>query len=141
MSLCKMVNGCFLVRFSGYQLIWHPKTLAYLFVITQQYLITSHIFSIKHKKQNCFLAYPLSQRFSIILFQNILRLKEFHACKGCFELFTRMKKGSGTRFCCSLRFIVDQALNMLNVDNIEWSYKNLGKMISADVKANKNNKK
>ena len=55
MSLCKMVNGCFLVRFSGYQLIRLPKTLAYLFVITQQYLITSHIFSIKHKNRTAFL--------------------------------------------------------------------------------------
>ena len=35
----------------------------------------------------------------IILFQNILFLKEFLACNDCFGLFTKIKKGSGTSFC------------------------------------------
>ena len=34
----------------------------------------------------------------IILFQNILFSKEFLACSGCFGLFTKIKKGSGTSF-------------------------------------------
>ena len=34
----------------------------------------------------------------IIPFQNILFLQEFLACNGCFELFTKIKKGSGTSF-------------------------------------------
>ena len=34
----------------------------------------------------------------VILFQNILFLKEFTACSGCFGLFTKIKKGSGTSF-------------------------------------------
>ena len=37
----------------------------------------------------------------IILFQNILFSKKFLACNGCFELFTKMKKGSGTSFWCT----------------------------------------
>ena len=37
----------------------------------------------------------------IILFQNILFLKEFLACNGCFGLFTKIKKGSGTSFWCT----------------------------------------
>ena len=36
----------------------------------------------------------------IILFQNILVLKKFIACNGCFELLTKIKKGSGTSFWC-----------------------------------------
>ena len=34
-----------------------------------------------------------------IPFQNILFLKEFLACNGCFGLFTKIRKGSGTSFC------------------------------------------
>ena len=34
----------------------------------------------------------------IILFENILVLKESLACNGCFGLFTKFKKGSGTSF-------------------------------------------
>ena len=34
----------------------------------------------------------------IILFQNILFLKEFLACNGCFGLFSKIKKGSETSF-------------------------------------------
>ena len=34
----------------------------------------------------------------IILFQNILFLKEFLACNGCFGLFSKIKKGSGASF-------------------------------------------
>ena len=37
----------------------------------------------------------------IILFQNILFLIEFLACSGCFGLFTKIKKESGTSFCCT----------------------------------------
>ena len=37
----------------------------------------------------------------IIPFQNILLLKEFLACNGCFGLFTKIKKGSGTSFWCT----------------------------------------
>ena len=37
----------------------------------------------------------------IIPFQNILFLKEFLACNGCFGLFTKIKKGSGTSFWCT----------------------------------------
>ena len=36
----------------------------------------------------------------IILFQNILLLKDFLACNGCFGLFTKIIKRSGTSFCC-----------------------------------------
>ena len=39
--------------------------------------------------------------FFIILFQNILFLREFLACNGCFGLFTKIKKGSGTSFWCT----------------------------------------
>ena len=38
--------------------------------------------------------------FLIILFQNILLLKKFLACDGCFGLFTKIIKRSGTSFCC-----------------------------------------
>ena len=37
----------------------------------------------------------------IILLQNVLFLKEFLACNGCFGLFTIFKKGSGASFCCT----------------------------------------
>ena len=37
----------------------------------------------------------------IILFQNILLLKEFLVCNGCFGLFTKTKNGSGTSFWCT----------------------------------------
>ena len=37
----------------------------------------------------------------MILFQNILLLKEFIACNGCFGLFTKIKRGSGTNFWCT----------------------------------------
>ena len=37
----------------------------------------------------------------IILFQNMLFLKDFLALNGCFGLFTKIKKGSGTRFWCT----------------------------------------
>ena len=37
----------------------------------------------------------------IIPFENILFLKEFLACNGCFGLFTKIEKGSGTRFWCT----------------------------------------
>ena len=36
--------------------------------------------------------------FLIILFWNILFLKEFLACNGYFRLFTKIKKGSGNNF-------------------------------------------
>ena len=39
--------------------------------------------------------------FLIILFQNILFLKEFLAYNGCFGLFTKFKKRSGTSFWCT----------------------------------------
>ena len=39
--------------------------------------------------------------FLIILFQNILFLKEFLAYNGYFGLFTKFKKGSGTSFWCT----------------------------------------
>ena len=37
----------------------------------------------------------------IILFQNILFLKEVLACNGCFGLFTKIKKGSKTSLWCT----------------------------------------
>ena len=37
--------------------------------------------------------------FSIILFQNILLLKEFLACNGYFGIFTKLIKRSGSSFC------------------------------------------
>ena len=37
----------------------------------------------------------------IILFQNILLLKEFLACTGCFGLFIKIKKGSRASFWCT----------------------------------------
>ena len=36
----------------------------------------------------------------IILFQNILVLKEVIACNGCFGFFNKIKKESGTSFWC-----------------------------------------
>ena len=36
----------------------------------------------------------------IILFQNILLLKEFLGCNGCFGLFTKIIKRSGNISCC-----------------------------------------
>ena len=36
-----------------------------------------------------------------ILLQNTLLLKEFVSCNGCFGLFTKTKKGSGTSFRCT----------------------------------------
>ena len=39
--------------------------------------------------------------FLIILFQNIVFSKELLACNGCFALFTKIKKGSGTSFWCT----------------------------------------
>ena len=37
----------------------------------------------------------------IILFQNILLLKYFLACNGCFGLFTKINRRSGTSFWCT----------------------------------------
>ena len=37
----------------------------------------------------------------IILFQNILLLKWFLACNGCFGLFTKIIMRSGNSFCCT----------------------------------------
>ena len=37
----------------------------------------------------------------IILFQNILLLKSFLVCNGCFGLFTTIINRSGTSFCCT----------------------------------------
>ena len=59
----------------------------------------------------------------IILFQNILFLKEFLACNGFFGLFTKVKKGSEmvSIFCmifqwkCSL-------FNILSLDKVSISY-------------------
>ena len=39
--------------------------------------------------------------FLIILLQNILFWKEFLACNGCFGLFSKIKKGSGTSLWCT----------------------------------------
>ena len=39
--------------------------------------------------------------FLIILFQNVLFLKDFLACNGCFGLFRKTKKGSGASFWCA----------------------------------------
>ena len=38
----------------------------------------------------------------VTLFQNILFLQEFRARNGCFEIFSKTKKGSGTSFWCTL---------------------------------------
>ena len=43
----------------------------------------------------------LFKGFLVIFFQNILFLKEFLACNGCFGLFTKIKKRSGTTFWCT----------------------------------------
>ena len=37
----------------------------------------------------------------MILFQNLLFLKEFLACNGFFRLFTKVKKGSGNSLWCT----------------------------------------
>ena len=37
----------------------------------------------------------------MILFQNILLLKEFFACNGCFSLYRKIKKESETSFWCT----------------------------------------
>ena len=37
----------------------------------------------------------------IIRFKSVLLLKDFLACNGCFGLFSKTKKGSGTSFWCT----------------------------------------
>ena len=37
----------------------------------------------------------------IIRFKSVLFLKDFLACNGCFGLFSKTKKGSGTSFWCT----------------------------------------
>ena len=43
--------------------------------------------------------------FLTILFQNILSSKELLACIRCFQLFTKIKKGSKTSFWCTFLHI------------------------------------
>ena len=38
----------------------------------------------------------------VMIFQNFLFSKEFPACNGCFGLFSKIKKGSGANFWCTI---------------------------------------
>ena len=61
----------------------------------------------------------------IILFQNILLLKQFLACNGCFRLFTKIMKRSGTSFCCTFCMIFPLKCclyDTLSIDKVSWSY-------------------
>ena len=51
----------------------------------------------------------------IVLFQNILFLKELLACNGCFRLFTKILKRSGNSFQCtfSARFSYKNVLYLI----------------------------
>ena len=51
---------------------------------------------VQKKKESC-----LFKGFLIILFQNILLLKQFPACNDCSGLFTKIIKRSWTSFCCT----------------------------------------
>ena len=54
-----------------------------------------------------------------MVFQNILFLKEFLACNGCFRLFTKIKKGSGTSFQCTF-FCILFHKNVLYLILYQW---------------------
>ena len=60
----------------------------------------------------------------IILFQNILFLKEFLACNGFFGLYTKIKKGSGNSLWCTFfaQFSNKNIFNTLSMDNVSMSY-------------------
>ena len=63
-----------------------------------------------------------------ILFQDVLSLKEFMACNGCFGLFTKNKKRSGTSFwyIFSVWFfhkkVIYLILNTLSMTKVSMSY-------------------
>ena len=54
----------------------------------------------------------------------MLHLKEFLAYNGCFGLFTKTIKGSGTNFCCkfSALFFYVNVLYVPSMDKVSMSY-------------------
>ena len=61
----------------------------------------------------------------IILFQNILLLKEFLACNGCFRLFTKIKREPGISFWCTFYawfFHKNVFFNTLSTEKVSMSY-------------------
>ena len=59
--------------------------------------------------------------------QRIFLLKEFLTCNGCFRLFTKMKKGSGTSFWCTFSALffcknVPYLFDTLSIDKVLMSY-------------------
>ena len=72
----------------------------------------------------------------IILFQNILFSKEFLACNGCFGLFSKIKKGSGTSFWCifSAWFCHTNVLYLILYQLIKFQYHTF--FPSQDIKHN-----
>ena len=72
----------------------------------------------------------------IILIQNTLFLKEFLACNGCFELFSKMKKGSGASFWCTFSawFFHKNVPNLILYQWTKFQCHNL--FFSLDIKQN-----
>ena len=72
----------------------------------------------------------------IILFQNILFLKEFLACNGCFGLFSKIKKGSGASFWCifSAWFFHKNVLYLILYQSTRFQCHTL--ILSQDIKHN-----
>ena len=72
----------------------------------------------------------------IILFQNILFLKEFLACNGCFRLCSKFKRGLGLAFDAHFLHdfpikILTSLFNTLSMDKVSISHP------SQEIKENK----
>ena len=76
--------------------------------------------------KNCFILskklFCISKYSNFVIFssfQSTLFLKEFLACNGCFGLFTKIKKGSGTSFWCTFAWFLHKNVPCLNVSNFQ----------------------
>ena len=62
----------------------------------------------------------------MVLFQNMLLLKEFPSCNGCFGLFTKikLKRGLGPAFGAHFlhEFFIKMLFNTLSIDRLSISY-------------------
>ena len=72
----------------------------------------------------------------IILFKNILLLKEFLACNDVLGLFTKIKRGPETSFWCT--FLHDFSIKMFFIAySINWqSFNVITLLLSQDIKQN-----
>ena len=72
----------------------------------------------------------------IILFKNILLLKEFLACNDVLGLFTKIKRGPETSFLCT--FLHDFSIKMFFIAySINWqSFNVITLLLSQDIKQN-----